>query len=424
MGDVLVQKYGGSSLLTLDQVLQAAECVARSHHSGKRMAVVVSARGDATDQLIRLAEEICGAGVATVRARREADQLMATGETAAAAQMALALGRLGVPSVSLTGGQCGITVAGRQGAGTITGIDTGRIYRHLDAGEVVVVAGFQGINDEGDVVTLGRGGSDTTAVALAAALRARHCAIFTDVGGVCTADPRLVRAAGVLPVVDTALMAEMAFAGAKVLHTRAAELAALRGVEIHLGSSRAQELGTVITDVGEEESIMMETDTTVMAVTHETDVAGVVVRPGKDRKDPTEKVLTVLAQRSIPVDQVTHCSTGCAGEPRLGFTTSREHAESFARAMSDGAPELSVTIQGDMAKVSLIGVGLLTRPGHMSRLISVLAAKGISVGRTSTSQSRLSVTVPGDRVVDAVEALHREFELTEVGTGQPSSLPV
>jgi aspartate kinase len=222
---ISVLKYGGSSLATAGQLRHVAHMVASSHRASGSTVVVVSARANSTDEMLRLAES-----TGQDRTGRETDQLLATGECASAALLAIALHDFGVPAVSLTGAQAGIRAVGWAGSGVIADIDTRRIRGVVASGAVAVVAGFQGINESGDVITLGRGGSDTTAVALAAALGARRCEICTDVPGVSTADPRVVPDVRVLPVLDPGVMAEMSFAGAKVLHSRAVELAAMHHV--------------------------------------------------------------------------------------------------------------------------------------------------------------------------------------------------
>lgn len=239
---VLVQKFGGSSLATGEHLQLVAGRVAEAYRRHRALAVVVSARGDTTDELLRIAE-----AVSRTRPARETDQLLATGEVASAALLAMALQDRGVPAVSLTGAQAGIRAEGNHGAGAITGVHTGAVLDLLALERVAVVAGFQGVDDRGTVVTLGRGGSDTTAVALAAALGACRCEIYTDVDGVYTADPRLVPGARLLRVITAPVLTEMAFAGAKVMYSRAVELAALTGVEVEVRSSLTQEPGTRVT---------------------------------------------------------------------------------------------------------------------------------------------------------------------------------
>jgi aspartate kinase len=408
-GDTVVQKFGGSSLADPDGLHRAAGCAAASHRAGQRTVVVVSARGDTTDDLLELAARVGGVGVSA----RESDQLLATGECASAALLAMALRRLGVPATSLTGVQAGIKVTGRHGAGVVSGVDTRRLVRLLDDGHVVVVGGFHGGNDVGDIVTLGRGGSDTTAVAVAAALGASRCEIYTDVDGICTADPRLVPEARRLRAVDVSVMAEMAFAGARVLHSRAVELLAASGLELHVRSSLADGSGTVVTVPAGQ--VPLETANAVVAVTHDFDVARVLVR-GDD--DLAPDVLDALAQRAVPVDLVARSGTH-EDEFRMGFIVRRgelaEVGSLLSQVLTGRAAELH--INEDVAKISLAGVGLLSRPEYAARAVAALAAAGIGTGWIWTSQFRLSVIVALADGPRAVDVLHREFGLQRDDAG-------
>jgi aspartate kinase len=403
--DVLVQKYGGSSLSSVAHIQQAARQVAGTRHSGHPVAVVVSARGNTTDDLIEVARET-GDG----RPGRELDQLLATGETASAALMAMALHRLGVPAVSLTGPQAGIVAVGRYGSGVVDRIRPQRIRHLLAGGTVVVVAGFQGLNADGDVVTLGRGGSDTTAVALAAELRARQCEIYTDVAGVYTADPRVVPDARALAEVDVAVMAEMAFAGARVLHSRSVELAAMEQVEMHVRSSSAPQLGTVIS--GRRAMGTLETRRVVTAITHDFDVARILIRSEGAARDLAAEILCLLADLAVPVDLVAR-SGPYEDEFRMGFTLRASDVPEIRASLREYLAPLNgeVRIEEGVGKVSLVGMGLLNRPQYTARMLDALSREGIATSWIFASQLRMSVTVPAGRVVDAVNLLHRTFGL-------------
>ncbi|MDT0344056.1 aspartate kinase [Streptomyces litchfieldiae] len=403
---ILVQKYGGTSLAGPGRLRAVAQRVASA---GRNTVVVVSARGDTTDRLLDLAGEAGGHHAAT-RAARETDQLLATGEYMSAALLALALERSGVRAVSLTGHQAGIRVVGRHGAGVIDSIDTRRVRRELAAGRVVVVGGFQGSNAAGDVVTLGRGGSDTTAVALAAALGARRCEIYTDVEGVYTADPRLVASARKLRRVPAEVMVEMAFSGAKVLHARSAELALAKGVELHVRSSLVQAEGTVVHGG---EVTELETGNPVTAVTSDSPVARVLVH-ARDGRDLAPEILALLAGKAVPGDLVAR-SGPYEDEFRMGFTIARDAVElirgpleSVAAAHGGG-----VLVDADVAKVSLIGVGLLNRPEYLARMAAVLSDAGIPTCWVASSQARASVVVAGRHRVEALRLLHKEFGLAD-----------
>lgn len=404
--NVVVRKYGGSSLATSDRLRRAAESVAEAHRRGQPTLVVVSARGDTTDELLAQAGEVTPAP-----GRRETDQLLATGECVSAALMAMALDRLGVPACSLTGAQAGVRATGKHGDGVIAAIDTDRVTRLIDDGYVVIVAGFQGVNSAQDVLTLGRGGSDVTAVALAAELRARGCEIYTDVDGVYTADPRAVPDARVRREVDAGVMAEMAFAGAKVLHPRAVELAAMHGIELRVRSSfPSSSTGTVIREGPDR--VMLETCGVIVAITHDLDAARVLVHSRGSRTDLAAEGLNALARHRIPVDLVAR-SGPHEDEFRMGFTIRRSDVDEVRAALHATAAGYygDVSVNEDVGKLSLIGMGLLNRPEYTARMLATLAAADIPTSWVSTSQLRTSVTVPRDRVLHAVDLLHQEFDL-------------
>jgi aspartate kinase len=403
--DVLVQKYGGTSLQTLDRVRRAALRVAAARRRGPSVAVVVSARGGRTDELLRLA-----ADTGAPSPSRELDQLLAVGEQESAALMALTLNRIGVPAISLTGQQAGIETTERHGEALIARIGAIRVRAALEAGQVAVVTGFQGVDRTGDVATLGRGGSDTTAVALAARLGASACEIYTDVDGVFSADPRILPAARCLPWVEPGVMAEMAFAGAKVLHTRCIELAAMEGVEVHVRNASSQAPGTTVVERPDDRPL--ETRRAVVAVTHDTDVARVLVHCRDSRRDLAPDVFEVLAAQGTVMDLVAR-SGPYESEFRMGFTIRRSQADSVRAALHEvtAAHGGGVHFDENVGKVSVVGMGLLSRPEYTARLMAALSSAGIPTSWISTSQMRLSVIVPRERTVDAVEVLHREFHL-------------
>jgi aspartate kinase len=405
--EVVVQKYGGSSLSTFSKVLTIAEHTAAARRDGRPLVVVVSARGDTTDDLLRAVDEVSGQA-RSPEVGREIDQLLATGECASAALLALAVSRLGVPAVSLTGAQAGILAEGNPGCGVIAEVRAWRVRRLLAEGVIPVVTGFQGVTSGGDVITLGRGGSDTTAVAMAAVLAARGCEIYTDVDGVFTADPRVVPEARRLASVDVGTMAEMAFAGARVLHSRAVELAGISGIEIHVRSSFARGPGTIISKRAGDS--MLENDGAISAIVHDLDVARVLVHSRAGRTDLAVDVLSALASLSIPIDMVAR-SGPCEEEFRMGFTIRRGDIDLIRLALADitGRSLASLRVDDDLGKVSVIGMGLLSRPEYAARMIAALAAEEITTSWISTSQLRASAIVARHRVIRAVEVLHREF---------------
>lgn len=412
----VVQKYGGSSLATLEQVRQVADSVHERRRGGIHTVVVVSAGGDTTDELLAATATLGGTAH-----HRDTDQLLATGENASAALLALALNGRGVPAISLTGPQARIAVAGRHGSGVVSSIDASAVRRSLAEGRVVVVAGFHGENDRGDVVTLGRGGSDTTAVALATALGAR-CEIYSDVPGVCTADPRVVPEARILSAVGAGLMAEMAFAGARVLHSRAVELAAMHRVDVLVAQTYPRTTGTTI--LGGSEQLMLEDDGVITAVTHDLDVARVLVQADAiaERSDPTSTVLNALAERSVPVDLVAR-SGPHEHEFRMGFTVRESDLDDVRAALSAvtiGAGS-SIRVDNQVGKLSLVGVGLLNRPRYAARMLGILSSAGIPTSWVSTSQLRTSAVVPRAQTLAAVRLLHHEFGLAEDAPGDADS---
>jgi aspartate kinase len=403
--EIRVSKFGGSSLASTAHVFAVAHRVAAVSSDGRPVVVVVSAQSDTTDKLLHQAGQY--GDLSLPSAGREVDQLLATGENASAALLALSLQRIGVPAVSVTGSQAGIEAVGPAGAGLISRIDPRPVHSLLRDGHVVVVAGFQGVNRAGDVVTLGRGGSDTTAVALAAALGTAACEIFTDVDGVYSADPRLVPDAAVLPTIGAEVMAEMAFAGARVLHSRAVELAAMQDISLRVRSSFTRSAGSLVTRRGD--TTMLETEKTVTAATADTDVARVLVLADQDIAG---ELLAELAVHGVPVDLVAR--SGPHEEVfRMGFAVRRTDLTRVRTALAGVVPDpqTQVKIDEDVAKVSLIGMGLLNRPEYAARMISALGAAGISIRWISTSQIRVSVIIGAHRMADALNIVHAEFDL-------------
>ncbi|QGZ50978.1 MULTISPECIES: aspartate kinase [Streptomyces] len=414
---VAVKKFGGSSLSTPGRIRQVAEMVARFHRTGRPTVVVVSARGDSTDELLAAALELNAAPSA-----RETDQLLATGENASAALLALALHDQGAPAVSLTGPQAGIRVSGNHGAGMIAEIDPARILAHLRRGQVVVVSGFQGSDAEGDVITLGRGGSDTTAVALATALSAASCEIYTDVKGIYTADPRVVPEARVLSTIDAGVMAEMAFAGAQVMHSRAVELAASHSIDVVVRGSFTTEPGTTI--LGRSIDVL-ESQGSITAVTHDTDIVMALTRSRRPRDGLAADVLTELARASVPVDLLSWGAPDDHGF-RMGFALHGSRLAPAREALSRIAAGLGCETDVDekVGKVSLVGVGLLNRPDYTARMLALLSRMGVTPSWVSSTHLRVSVIIPLDRVLEAVTALHQEFGLGRDDLDTPSMAAV
>ncbi|HEY9389972.1 MAG TPA: aspartate kinase [Mycobacteriales bacterium] len=399
---IVVRKYGGTSIATTEMIGRAAAYNKASYLSGIRLVLVTSAMGETTDQLLR-----CARKFGEFFAHRELDQLLALGENASAALMALALEGVGVPAVSLTAAQAGITVGGPHGTGVITGIDTARINAALDEGRVVVVPGFQGMNPRQEVTTLGRGGSDTTAVALAVALQGSRCEIHTDVDGVYTADPRVVPVARPLDRIAADVMADFAWAGARVMHPRSIELAAMYGLDIHVKSTFSGR-GTVI--VGGPAKDLLEAGPAVVGIAHDPDVVDITVRRSATDRNVLTRLLQDILRRGIQIDLFGEL-TRDDHEREIVVTVRRTdvaHVEQVVRARLNCGMS-AVRVDENLGKVSIVGMGLLSRPEYLGRALPVLDAAHIAVKRISTSQARVSMLVPLDRLTEAVRLLHEEL---------------
>jgi aspartate kinase len=404
---IIVQKYGGSSVETTEHINAVAERIKRVHDSGLGLVVTVSAMGKQTDRLLRLAGEI-----SRDPSPREIDQLLSTGELQSVALLAMALHDRGVAATSLTGPQAGMKISGRYGSGVISGIQPDRLRGLLDEGQVAIVAGFQGVNTLGDIMTLGRGGSDTTAVALAAALGAERCEIFTDVDGVYTADPRIVPGARRLPVILSSEMAEMSWRGARVMHPRAVELGVLYGVEIHVKSSFEEGPGTIIT--GGDDLEHLETRETVAGIVHDLDVSRITLMGIKTGPGTMSRVFSPLAEAGISVDVIVE-SAPKAGSSDVAFTVRRADFGEALNIASGVAESLEGRVEGEeeLGKVSVVGTGMLNRPGYAARMFATLGEAGIPIRLVSTSEIQVTCVLPAGRVEEAVRVLHRDFELEE-----------
>ncbi|MBV9601879.1 MAG: aspartate kinase [Chloroflexi bacterium] len=405
----LVQKYGGSSVANAERIRAAARRVARTASSGRSVIVVVSAMGDTTDELIQLAYQ-----VADRPDDREMDLLLSTGETVSATLMAMALHDLHQPAVSLTGAQAGIRSTRVFSRARITDIHPERISTELRHGKVVIVTGFQGVTDDQDVTTLGRGGSDTTAVALACALGAERCDIYTDVKGIYTADPRVVPGARKLASIGYEEMLELAQLGARVMHPRAVELGELYEMPIHVASSFVDEPGTLIQIQRDGDLPMpMEIRRNVRGIAHDLDVARITLVRVPDRPGVAAAIFQPLAQAGISVDTIAQ-SSGADGTTDLSFTISRgslERALEITRSISPRIHAASVDTADDLAKVSIVGTGMQSAPGYAARMFGTLADANININIISTSDIRITCVVPRDRAEDAVRVLHAAFEL-------------
>lgn len=400
---IIVQKYGGSSVATAERIKAVAERIARTKASGKDVVAVVSAMGDTTDDLLELAKQ-----VTEEPDERELDMLLSTGETQSCALMAMALRSLGLASVALTGGQAGIMTDAAHSRARIVAVDPKRITEELGEGKVVIVAGFQGVNSRFDITTLGRGGSDTTAVALAISLGAEECEIYTDVDGVFTADPRLVPDAQKIKMISYEEMLEMASLGARVMHTRAVELGEVYGMPIVVRSSFSQNPGTLICG-----SDRVENRNKVRGIAHDASVAKVTVFGVPDRPGVAAQIFNPLAEEGVNVDNIVQ-NVGVQGIADLSFTIARGDLSKALRVVQPVAEEIGakgVVPAEDFAKVSIVGSGIQNSPGYAARMFRALAESNINIEMISTSDIRITCLIEESQVQKAVLALHRTFEL-------------
>ena len=414
---LIVQKYGGSSLATADRIRHVAGRIARERAAGERLVVVVSAMGDTTDDLLALAAQIT-----PDPDPRELDVLLATGEHMSGTLVAMALHAMGIPAISLTGPQAGIRTDTRHGRARIANVDPARLVRELDAGRVVIVAGFQGATGEGflesDVTTLGRGGSDTTAVALAARLGADRCEILTDVDGIYTADPRVVPEARLLPVIGYEEMLELAQQGAQVMQTRAVELGWVNGVVIAVRSTFSDHPGTRI-----REDPLVEQRNKVRGLATDRHVAKVTLVGVPDRPGVAHAVFAPLAEAGINVDMIVQ-NVGHAGTTDLSFTIPSVDLARAQRLLDEIRRELGaaeVTTDRDVAKVSIVGAGIQNAPGYAARMFGTLAEAGINIEMISTSEIRITCIIAEADVEAAAQALHRAFALERPETVEPGA---
>ncbi|MDR5683721.1 MAG: aspartate kinase [Armatimonadota bacterium] len=400
----IVQKYGGSSVATPDRMRHVARRIAQTRRGGAQVAVVVSAPGDTTDDLLARAREVTDRPC-----RRELDVLLATGEQLAAALLTMALHAEGEAATSLVGWQVRILTEPVHTRARILDVERGRLLDELGRGRIPVVAGFQGVSAAGEITTLGRGGSDTTAVAVAAALGADVCEIYTDVAGVHTADPRLVPEARRLPRLTYDEMLEMASSGAVVVHVRAAEYAKTHRVRLHVRSTFEEGDGTF---VGEEP---MEPIRSVNAVTHDLDVCKITVEDLPDIPGVAHRLFGVLAEAHVNVDMIVQTASR-SGRADISFTVGGQDARTAVESAERVARELGATrVQGEtgVAKVSVVGAGMVSNPGVAATMFGALAAERINIQMISTSEIKISCVIDAEEVARAVRALHRAFGLQD-----------
>jgi len=407
---LVVMKFGGTSVADAERIKRAARRIVATRERGHPVVAVLSARGKTTDELIAMAEE-----VSAVPDPREMDMLLSTGERISCALCAMAIHDLGHLAISLTGSQAGIVTDESHTKAMILDVRADRIKAALEADNIVLVAGFQGISENArNVTTLGRGGSDTSAVALAAALQADVCEIYTDVPGVFSADPRIVPDARKLEVVSFEEVLEMAASGAGVLQLRSLEYARNHGVRIHCRSSFDDQPGTFVVSEGE----AME-QPLITAVTHTTSEARVTLTGVPDTPGAAARIFDALAGANVNVDMIVQNEPASAGgAAEISFTVPREDLRTARAAIEplDGEAFEALKTYEEMGKVSIVGAGMRSHPGVAAKVFSVLAGEGVNIDMISTSPIKISCVIDRDLVERAVTALHTAFELSGEGT--------
>ncbi len=402
---IIVQKFGGTSVADSQKILAAARKAIRAQMDGHQVVVVVSAMGKNTDVLVQLAREIT-----EVPSAREMDMLLSTGEQVSVALMAMAVHSLGHEAISLTGAQIGIVTDSTHTRARIHSISTERIQRALDEGRIVIAAGFQGVDEVGNITTLGRGGSDTTAVALAAVLGAEVCEIYTDVDGVYTADPRVVPEARRLARISYDEMLELASMGAGVMHGRSIEFAKKFSVPVHVRSSFSDSVGTVI---GAEPEAPGQPVCGAALMRHE---ARITVIGVPDRPGAALTVFSRIAARNVTMDMIVQ-NVGSRGTADISLTVPRDDLPATMKAIEEAVHDLgagSFSYDDDVSKISVVGLGMATQPGVARRMFRTLGERGINIQMITTGQIKLSVLLDHEHSQEALRLLHHAFGLEEV----------
>ncbi len=401
---VIVQKYGGSSLADAEHIHNVASRIQARKDDGVDVIVVVSAMGDSTDELISLSQDVTNGQTPDAR---EMDTLLSTGELVSSTLMAMALKSRGYNAISLSGTQAGIKTDTVHGSARIADIKTDRLHRELDKGRIVIVAGFQGLNESGDITTLGRGGSDTTAVALAVAVEAERCEIYTDVEGIYTTDPRLTDKARKLAEIGYQEMLEMAVLGAK-MNPRSIELGAVYNMPVYVASSFSNEPGTLIH--GGEHT--MEVRKAVTGIAVDRNVGKITVRGVIDRPGVAAGILQPLADAGVSVDVIVQ-NASSDGTTDFTFTVAQASVDTAAGVIEKQSDvEYAELVAGsNLAKVSIVGTGMENAPGYAARMFSTLSEVGVNIDMITTSEIRITTIIERDQVQKAVQALHDAFEL-------------
>lgn len=401
-----VKKFGGSSVATADKIMAVAQRVLREKGPDDEVVVVVSAMGNTTDDLITLAKDLVGE---PYQYSREMDMLLSTGEQVTIALLAMTFNKLGHPAVSLTGLQAGIKTNNAYTKGKIINVEPKRVLTELAKGNIVVVAGFQGVNRDGDTLTLGRGGSDTSAVALAGALQADSCDIFTDVDGVYSADPRVVKDARHMKEITYTEMLEMARLGAGVMQPRSVEMGQRYGVPIHVRSTFTNNSGTFI----REAYTVEEKEFIIRGVTHDTNVAKIAILGLPDTPGVAYRIFSALANANIDVDMIVQSIRNTDKNIiDMVFTISKPDLPQAKALIEELGTEMNVygiLVDYNVAKVSVVGAGMLGSPGIAANMFGALSDAGVNIEVISTSEISISCLIQADKVKDAVNAIHTRF---------------
>ncbi len=401
---LIVKKFGGSSVANRERIFNVARRCIADYKKGHDIVVVLSAMGDTTDELLELARSINPDA-----SKREMDMLLTTGEQVSVALMAMAMQALDVPAISLNAYQARMNCTSRYGNARFKRIDTERIMNELDDRKIVIITGFQGVNKHEDYATLGRGGSDTTAVALAAALHADKCEIYTDVDGVFTADPRVVPNARKIEEITYDEMLELATSGAKVLHSRSVELAKKYGVEMVVRSSLNESEGTTVKEVVKMEKML------ITGVAADKNTARISVHGVQDRPGIAFKIFNRLAKNGINIDIILQ-SVGREGTKDISFTVSQDDLKDALKVLEENKEALTIqdiTYNDSVAKVAIVGAGMMSNPGVASQMFEALFNYGININMISTSEIRITVLIAEKDVDRAVQAIHERFALGE-----------
>ena len=398
--EIIVQKFGGTSVANVQRVLNVAEIVTKTYNDGNDVIVVVSAQGDTTDDLLDKAKQINEDA-----SKREMDVLLTAGEQISISLLAIAIEKLGYPVVSLLGWQAGFKTDSAYGSARIENIDSSRIEKELDKRNIVIVAGFQGLNKYDDLTTFGRGGSDTSAVAIASAMNADLCQIYTDVAGIYTADPRVIKSAKKLTEISYDEMLELASLGAQVLNNRSVEMAKKYGIELEVLSSFKKLPGTIVKEVVSVEEMLIN------GVAKDTNVSRISIVGIPDKPGLAFKIFSKLSARGINVDIILQ-SIGRDGTKDITFTVVQEQLKEAKEVLSDyikAFENVSILYDDSVAKVSIVGAGMETHPGVATKMFEALYDAQINIQMISTSEIKISVLIDQDDVDDAVLAIHNKF---------------